>query len=69
MWNFIVLYYYKVYHLSRFTEVFIFVIIIGIKLAAPCSAVLTACIGNPINKPAVQGFPVETNQVEETKWS
>ena len=60
---------YKVYRLSRFTEVFIFVIIVDIKLAATYSAFLTACMGNPINKPAVQGFPVETNQVEKTKWS
>ena len=69
MWNIIVLYYYKVYHLRRFTEVFIFIIIVNIKLAATCSAFLTACIGNPTSKPAVQGFPVETNQVEKPKWS
>jgi hypothetical protein len=49
--------------------VFIFIVIVDIKLAATCSAFLTAGVGDLIDQSAVHGSPVETNQVEKAKWS
>jgi hypothetical protein len=48
---------------------FVFIIIVDIKLAAACSAFLTAGVGDPVNQSVVHGSPVETNQVEKAKWS